>query len=162
MFKFIEDLEKAIKAVSESQIDRVAKRLPHMKQDGGEMVGFLPERLQRLWVHTDNLARHLDAQMAKAEQAPLSTKNELLIFVAKIRTSMKEINNLRSFFWMTVHSEFGLSCTDKFYIGEGWKVYYSKPVCKNYNISRHTDDEDKIPPEISELLNMLEEVANFM
>ena len=151
MFKFIEFLEKSINNISESELVREASKLPPVSRDSGELVGILPETLRRFWVYSCNLILDLDTKMSKVESKMKFTDEELRIFVSELKTTITKIENIRTFFWMAVHEEFSLNCTDKFYIGENWMVYYSKPICENCK-TRHADNSNI--PDVFKLLIM--------
>lgn len=163
MYRFVQTLEANASRLTLGDINAAANKLQPSNPDGGEFVGVLPESLQRLWTFISILEDELKTKVDHIDFKVLvgSTEEKIKALDTELRVSMEEIENLRAFFKITVHSELGIRNIDDFSIHEGWTAYYTNPFCEGHGY-RHPRNRSGISIQIIDGSNLFRDFKDHV
>ena len=158
--KYVEDLLAEAEAVTPREIQRVADMQVPTIPPKGDILGILPESLQKLAVVMMRCGEKLQ-EFTIAESSKPRTNDavfelkRLTDFAAKAGFMEQRLEGIRSFFWEAVSAEFEAK-EDGLAINRNWEVFFVNPKCKGCGKRHPKDGESQAKdPGLDELFGAL-------
>lgn len=133
-FKFVDEIMKEIKEVTNQELEQATGILVPRDSDNDVVVGTLGPELQKLWVILYRLGNALETEKKKVLGAILAnpggiTKEEIRELSLSGDVISSRFIDIRNFFRAAVRAEFDLS-ENEIGIQAGWEVVkHYNPVC---------------------------------